>query len=541
MAQLLAARRGGGRAPPLFARAQSAPPPGGGMWRASLVAFTGVLLVVIVAASAGLLGDGGGGGSSLRRFSAQLAAATSYVSSASRRVPPPFTADSAELEGGALDFCPALTVLARQRAVEDAVAEVPPAASAFRLAPPAVDGEPGACPYWGALRYPGLLPADIPICLHDPATDGGVSAVIVERGGFMTRRQLGALLAAAPCSEAQPYFIDAGANVGSWGLLAAVAAGCHVLAFEPLAANVERLRASAAANNVSSRFTVFRNALGAAPASASIEVSWGNSGGNRLAPGPPPDGGADADGQQFAPIDVVTLDHLFARGPAAQPPRPRGDSAPDGAATYDGGARAQFEAWRASLPVPLTPSTVGGAKLDLEGHDAAGLHGGAHALGAAPLLFLEFEPRDVLAVSGCDPVLLLRRLWGEAAGYAPATVPHGGYAVVVDSWSGLPLPPPCEGTPTHAALGRLEAYAAAGGVGPDGGDAESGWPSEWDDLLVVRRGAPFLPALLGYLAAAGNHSWADVAAPLQACGEPLPGAWRKGAAAAAGGPLRRRA
>lgn len=515
--------------PPVFATRHGGPSSSssspGGMWRASLVGFTAVVALVLVVVGIDMLGPAGdpnSGGSAVRRFSARLAAATLRH----RALPAPFTSESSELEGGPLDFCPALTVLHRQRAVEDSVAEVAPPRSLFHLVEPSPDGPPGACPHWTTLRYPGLLPAPVPICVHDPALDAFVSAVIVQRGGFMQRRQLSALLAAAPCTAAQPYFIDGGANVGSWALLAAVSAGCHVIAFEPLQANVDRLLASVASNNVSSRFTVFRNALGAAPASTSIEVSFGNSGGNRLADGLPPAAPEEAGGvveggglpdqqQQFAGVDVVTLDDLFGLGAGTA----RSDDEPAAVTA----SRAALEAWRASLPVPLTPSTVAGAKLDLEGHDAAGLFGSASALAAAPLLFVEFEPRDIMAVSGCDPVLLLRRLWGERAGYEPGTPPHGGYDVIIDSWAGLPLPPPCLGTATHAALERLGAYAASGGVDSDGNDLESGWPSEWDELLLVRRSAPFLPALLQRLSTLGNNTWANVTEPLTACGEALPG------------------
>ena len=524
--------------PPIFARTLSPPAGGGaaggggGMWRAPLVAFSATVLLVIVLASGELLGGGGGGGT-LRRFALPPTAPAPAAAAAAAGVPPPFTLDSPELEGGRIDFCPALTRPPPPTAAggdeegdeaqRDGGGGVRGQAhSVFNLVAPAASGDAAPCDFWTSLRYPTLLPAPIPLCVHDPAVDGGVSAHIVANGGFMTRLQLSLLLAAAPCTPSQPYFIDAGANVGSWGMLAAVAAGCHVLAFEPLAANVAALRASAAANNVSHRFTVFRNALGAAPGRAAIEVSYGNSGANRLAAWGhlPPEGGGEQpaaapdDGAlAYAPVDVATLDDLF-----FPPPQPA-------AAAAAGAPPDALAAWRAALPVPLTPGAVAGAKVDAEGHDAAALHGGARALlhGSLPLLFIEYEPRDVLAVSGCDPRRLMRALWGEAAGYAPGARPRGGWNVVLDAWSGLPLPPPCDGSDMAARLAGLDAYAAARGEDAQGNPLDSGWPQAWDELLVVWRHAPFLPALLAHAATrVGNNTPAAVAAPLTACGEPPP-------------------
>jgi hypothetical protein len=319
--------------PPIFARTLPAPAGssggaaaggGSGMWRAPLVAFSATVLLVIVLASVELLGGGGGsssGGAAGRRYALPPAAPAPPALASGGGVPPPFTPDSPELEGGRIDFCPGL---ARPPPPDGGREEGGPAAAAvraqarstFNLVNPAPSGQ-SACAHWTSLRYPTLLPAPIPLCVHDPAVDGGVSAHIVANGGFMTRVQLSLLLAAAPCTPSQPYFIDAGANVGSWGMLAAVAAGCHVLAFEPLAANVAALVASAAANNVSHRFTVFRNALGGAPGRAAIEVSWGNSGANRLAAWgnlpPEAEGGGERDDFFLALLDYQRRDRRFGR------------------------------------------------------------------------------------------------------------------------------------------------------------------------------------------------------------------------------------
>ena len=117
--------------------------------------------------------------------------------------------------------------------------------------------------------------------------------------------------------------------------------------------------------------------------------------------------------------------------------------------------------------------------MDAEGHDAAALHGGARALlhGSLPLLFIEYEPRDVLAVSGCDPRRLMRALWGEVATPEAArlevlayrdSVPRAGFA-------GLSVNAVDAADGRRTLLTRELSVAPLGEVDPVGGTVVPAW------------------------------------------------------------------
>lgn len=251
-----------------------------------------------------------------------------------------------------------------------------PGASVFvRESLPDAAAAASATCHWAPLRYPALddaRPAGVALplmaCLHDPAVDLGISAAMVLHGGFVTNRTLAALLAAGPCTTARPFALDVGANVGAFTLLAA-ALGCHVVAVEPLEANLARLAASVAAAGLGHRVTLLRNAVSSAPGAAALRVTRGNSGGNQLATGQAED--PDAEEVQ---VQVVTLDDLLLR---------RGATA------------------AAALPPALAPHTCAVIKVDTEGHDAAVVAGGRAALarGGVPLLQLEWSALEVVQVA----------------------------------------------------------------------------------------------------------------------------------------------
>jgi FkbM family methyltransferase len=338
-----------------------------------------------------------------------------------------------------------------------------PGASVFvRVALPDAAAAASATCHWSPLRYPALdavrprLALPLLACLHDPAVDLGISAAIVQHGGFVTNRTLAALLAAGPCSAARPYALDVGANVGAFTLLAA-ALGCHVIAVEPLEANLARLAASVAAAGLGHRVTLLRNAVSNAPGAAALRVTRGNSGGNQLATGQAED--PDAEEVQ---VQVVTLDDLLLR---------RGATA------------------AAALPLALAPRTCAVIKVDTEGHDAAVVAGGRAALaaGGVPLLQLEWSALEVVQVARCDPARALAWLWDDA-GYGGALSQH--------AWE--PLPPRCDPA-MQRVLAGLRRAAADAGLGPRGGggsgsggggaesesDEESEWPALYEELVLL--------------------------------------------------------
>lgn len=497
--------------PPLNGGGGAQPPPRGGMWRAPLAALAGSVAVVVLVTSMQLLDDGRPGRASGRVVGYRA-----------------WTDDALGSDGGSTDpqpFCPE---------------EHPPAGgdshgAVFHVFDPAAL-PPGRnltaeCPHWATLSYPPRNSSvwfsprvTLPICTHDPAVDVHVSSEIAANGYLMSPRILAALQAANPCGDhagtgRRPYAIDAGANIGSWSLLLA-ALGCHVLAFEPLQANLDRLAASVAAAGLADRVTLFRNALGRRPSASAIEAALGNSGGNTV-------GDASTVGESQVPVEVVTLDALVAAlegagGDNGAPAPVAVVNAPQVRVGADAGvvapAPVPLASWLAShLPLGLprlSPATIGAAKVDTEGHDALVLAGGQAALATTPLLLLEFEPSVILGVARCDPARLARHLWGgpSSSGGDSAGALAADYNTVFDGWRMVPLPPPCAPS-TAAMLRSLAAYAAAGG---DAG-TPSGWPEGWDEWLLVRKGAPFLDDVLRLAARVRGNDDEAVYGPLREC------------------------
>jgi FkbM family methyltransferase len=503
-------------APPSTAGGQ--PPPRGGMWRAPLAALAGSVAVVILVTSVQLLDDGRPGRASGRVVGYRA-----------------MTDDALAAAGDGDDvrdsqpFCPDDEQPAGHSAVFHVFdpAALPPGRNLT-----------AECPHWATLSYPPPNSSvwfsprvTLPICTHDPAVDVHVSGEIAANGYLMSPRILAALQAANPCGDhvgsggRRPYAIDAGANIGSWSLLLA-ALGCHVLAFEPLQANLDRLAASAAAAGLADRVTLFRNALGRSPSSSTIEAALGNSGGNSVGDASSLGASPGDAGPVLMPVEVVTLDALVAAlngGDAAAAGRPvavvNAPQVPVGADGSAGAAPAPvpLASWLAGhLPFGLprlSPATIGAAKVDTEGHDALVLAGGRVALASAPLLLLEFEPAVILGVARCDPHLLARHLWGgPSAGGGGGDALAADYNTVFDGWRMVPLPPPC--APSTARMLRdMRAYAAAGG---DAG-TPSGWPEGWDEWLMVRKGAPFLDAVLRLAARVRGNDDESVYGPLREC------------------------
>lgn len=134
-------------------------------------------------------------------------------------------------------------------------------------------------------------------------------------------------------------FLDVGANVGSYTLLASGVIGAPTIAYEPDPGTAERLRKNISSNHLTGRVTVLQAAAGASPGNASMTIGRDTT--NRIA----------SDGGQTVPI--VTLD--------------------------DTGAGATF------------------IKMDIEGYEAEALKGAGAVLASPALQAVIIEDRAAAA------------------------------------------------------------------------------------------------------------------------------------------------
>ena len=141
--------------------------------------------------------------------------------------------------------------------------------------------------------------------------------------------------------------------------------GCHVVAFEPLGPNLHRALASARANGLADRLTVYQNAVGAVEAPLFMELNKANPGASEA--------------RRYRITDtaecvmVVPLDGLFAR--AARPLSP-------------------------TTGRPFQPWEVSFIKVDVEGFDASAFDAMQGSLAAGrgiPVTTME-------CVAACDGV-----------------------------------------------------------------------------------------------------------------------------------------
>ena len=105
-------------------------------------------------------------------------------------------------------------------------------------------------------------------------------------------------------------FIDVGANIGYFSLLAAASGNAGVVAFEPQRAVADLLRQSAALNGVAASVRVEHLALSDRPAVMRMPSCPGNTGHSQLAP-------AGQEGVQPDPVSVVVLDDWLDQNPTA--------------------------------------------------------------------------------------------------------------------------------------------------------------------------------------------------------------------------------
>jgi FkbM family methyltransferase len=106
-------------------------------------------------------------------------------------------------------------------------------------------------------------------------------------------------------------FLDIGANIGYFSLLAAIAGGAKCVAFEPQGPVADLLARSAELNGVSGSVRVERLALSDAPASMRMTSCPGNTGHAQLA-------GPGGEGAQERLVPVVALDEWLRSNPVGR-------------------------------------------------------------------------------------------------------------------------------------------------------------------------------------------------------------------------------
>lgn len=96
-------------------------------------------------------------------------------------------------------------------------------------------------------------------------------------------------------------FVDVGANVGTYSLLAATTPGAQIWSFEPATQAFDRLRENVALNQLESRLRTYRVAVGAAPGRALV-TTGGDTVNRLLQPG---------ESAACEEVAVVALDHVI--------------------------------------------------------------------------------------------------------------------------------------------------------------------------------------------------------------------------------------
>ena len=171
--------------------------------------------------------------------------------------------------------------------------------------------------------------------------------------------------------EPGDLFLDAGANVGSYTVLAGAVAGADVICCEPVPTTVEKLRRNVAANLMSDRVQTCHTAVGRAP--GTCRMTTGHDAMNRVL-----DEGSDASvGEPSVEVPISRIDDL------------------------------------------VPPGRVRVMKLDVEGFEREALAGARRLLGESSLLAVLIELNGAGRRYGVEDAELDATL--RAAGFSPAT------------------------------------------------------------------------------------------------------------------------
>jgi FkbM family methyltransferase len=102
-------------------------------------------------------------------------------------------------------------------------------------------------------------------------------------------------------------FVDVGANVGAYTVLASAAGGARTYAFEPSAAALHTLRSNVALNHIDDRVSIQPYAIGRAPGSVSISTE-GPSAMHHIEPGSRSALSVEMHPAKMSPVEMRTVD-----------------------------------------------------------------------------------------------------------------------------------------------------------------------------------------------------------------------------------------
>lgn len=210
--------------------------------------------------------------------------------------------------------------------------------------------EEGGC-HWAKLAgFPNAS-----ICTHHSSMEM-ISKLIHARGTWLTPDENDAFLQAA-CTPERPFMLDVGSNIGSYSVPAA-AQGCHVVAFDPVMANLGRVVESVRRLGALGNVTFFNNFVGAAHTHRAVQsANNDNMGGMSFRREPVAEHAADS-------VAFVVLDELFEW--EGRPTSPRTGR-------------------------PFAPSEVNFMKVDAEGCDLEVFYGAQRLLQHSPVPFVTIE------------------------------------------------------------------------------------------------------------------------------------------------------
>jgi hypothetical protein len=264
---------------------------------------------------------------------------------------------------------------------KDADSRPPPGVKYDVMGKPGSSTDTWAMPvcHWAVVHHAQVPLRPFNMCTHDPTTDKVISLFLHLYGFWDSPDTHNTLLAAGPCTPERPYMLDIGANLGLWTLVS-VSQGCKAVAFEPLSANILRLRESLRRMGKEDDAILYKHAAGKAYGEVSINFFASNPGASSL-------GGSK--GATTESMGALAVDGLLLGDPALRPIFPGGP--------------------------PIIGKYIAWAKIDTEGWDTAVLDGAMRTLlgGQVPIIMIEFSPGDSRGTAGCDPIKFVQLMYAN--------------------------------------------------------------------------------------------------------------------------------